>query len=46
MPRDKSPTKDAQAAKLSGELHESVDPEVSEWGNPIRVMFDDPRLNT
>jgi hypothetical protein len=42
MPRDKLPKKDAQAAKRSGELQGSVDPEVSEWGNPIRVMPDDP----
>ncbi len=46
MPRDKLPMKGAKAAKRSGELHRSVDPEVSEWGNPIRVMFDDPGLNT
>ena len=46
MPRDKLPMKDAQAAKRSGELHRSVDPEVSEWGNPIWVMPYDPHLNT
>ncbi len=46
MPRDKLPMKDAQAAKRSGELHESFDPEISEWGNPVRVMPGDPHLNT
>ena len=46
MPRDKLPKKDAIAAKRSGELHRSVDPEISEWGNPVGVMPDDPRLNT
>ena len=45
MPRDKSPKKDAQAAKRSGELHENVDPEISEWGNPAGVMPGDPYLN-
>jgi hypothetical protein len=38
MPRDKLPKKDAKAAKRSGELHRSVDPEISEWGNPGGVM--------
>lgn len=37
MPWDKTPKKDAIAAKRSGELHRSVDPEVSEWGNPAGV---------
>ena len=46
MPRDKLPKKDAIAAKLSGELHRSVDPDVSEWGNPALVMLCDPCLNT
>jgi hypothetical protein len=46
MPRDKLPMKDAQAAKRSGEVHKTVDPEVSEWGNPVRVMPGDPQLNT
>ena len=45
MPRDKLPKKDAIAAKRSGELHKSVDPEVSEWGNPAGVMSCDPCLN-
>jgi hypothetical protein len=45
MPRDKLPTKDAKAAKRSGELHRSVDPEISEWGNPARVMPGHPELN-
>ena len=42
MPRDKLPKKDALAAKRSGELHRSVDPEISEWGNPVRVMSGNP----
>ncbi len=46
MPRDKLPKKDAQAAKRLGELHESCDPRVSEWGNPAWVMPRDPHLNT
>ena len=46
MPRDKLPMKDVKATKLLGELHRSVDPSVSEWGNPIRVMSGDPQMNT
>ena len=46
MPRDKMPMKDAKAAKRSGELHRSVDPEIPEWRNPVRVMSSDPGLNT
>ena len=46
MPRDKLPKKDAKAAKCPGELHRSVDPGMSEWGNPVRVMSGDPHLNT
>jgi hypothetical protein len=42
MPRDKLPMKDVKATKLLGELHKSVDPCVSEWGNPMRVMSHDP----
>ena len=34
MPRDKIPKKDAQAAKRHGEVHRTVDPWISEWGNP------------
>jgi hypothetical protein len=30
---------------VPGELHASVDPGVSEWGNPSRVMSGDPHLN-
>ena len=44
MPRDKLPMKGAKAAKRSGELHKSLDPEVPEWGNPFRVMSDHPPL--
>lgn len=46
MPRDKLPKKDAQAAIRRGELHESDDPRISEWGNPARVMPRYPYLNT
>jgi hypothetical protein len=46
MPRDKLPTKDATAAIRSGELHKSVDPEISEWGNPAGVKLRHPGLNT
>jgi hypothetical protein len=46
MPRDKMPMKDAKAAKRPGELHRSVDPGVSEWRNPVRVMPGNPALNT
>ena len=45
MPRDKMPKKDAKAAIRPGELHRSVDPGVSEWRNPIRVMSGNPVLN-
>ena len=30
---------------VPGELHASVDPGESEWGNPSRVMSGDPHLN-
>jgi hypothetical protein len=46
MPRDKLPKKDVIATKLLGELHRSVDPSVSEWGNPTRVMSRDLQMNT
>ena len=46
MPRDRLPTKGAKAAKRSGELHRSVDPEIPEWRNPLGVMSRDPALNT
>jgi hypothetical protein len=29
--------KDALPAKSFGELEESIDPEISEWGNPVGV---------
>jgi hypothetical protein len=45
MPRDRLPTKGAKAAKRSGELHRSVDPEIPEWRNPVKVMLGDPYLN-
>ncbi len=34
MPRHFVPKKDVKAAKSSGELLKSVEPEISEWGNP------------
>lgn len=46
MPRDKLPMKDAKAAKRSDEVHRTVDPEMSEWGNPARVMSGHPSLNS
>ena len=42
MPRDKLPKKGAKAAKRSGELHRSVDPEIPEWRNPVGVMSSNP----
>jgi hypothetical protein len=33
-------------AKSHGELYASVDPWVSEWGNPAGVMACHPALNT
>jgi hypothetical protein len=35
-----------QAAKGLGEPRVGADPRMSEWGNPIRVIPDDPVLNT
>jgi hypothetical protein len=35
-----------QAAKGLGEPRVGNDPRMSEWGNPIRVIPDDPVLNT
>lgn len=46
MPRDKMPKKDAIAAKRPGELHRNVDPGISEWRNPARVMPGNLFLNT
>ena len=46
MPWHRKAMKDAQPAKSSGELEKSIDPEVSEWGNPLEVIFQYPRLNT
>jgi hypothetical protein len=46
MPSDNLPMKDAQAAKRRGELHESDDPRISEWGNPARVTSCHGHLNT
>ena len=45
MPRDKLPMKGAKAAKRSGELHRSVDPEIPEWRNPTRVVSCDFLMN-
>ena len=46
MPSDKLPKKDAQAAIRHGEVHETNDPWISEWGNPAGVMSRHPHLNT
>lgn len=35
MPWHQQAKKDAKPAKSSGELEKSIDPEVSEWGNPV-----------
>ena len=32
--------------KSSGELERSIDPEISEWGNPLELIFQDLSLNT
>ena len=32
--------------KASGEPQAGIDPEISEWGNPARVIPCDPILNT
>ena len=40
MPWHQQAMKDAQPAKSFGELDKSIDPEISEWGNPVRVMSD------
>ena len=45
MPWGKVPMKDAIAAILSRELQTSDDLEVSEWGNPARVMPGHPLVN-
>ena len=46
MPRDKLPMKDAQAAIRLGEVQETCDPSVSEWGNLVRVTPGGPLVNT
>lgn len=35
-----------QAAKGLGEPRVGTDPRISEWGNPVWVIPDDPALNT
>ena len=40
MPWYQQAMKDAKPAKSFGELEKSIDPEISEWGNPVRVMSD------
>lgn len=42
MPWHQQAKKDAKPAKSSGELEESIDPEVSEWGNPVEVILHYP----
>lgn len=46
MPRDMLPMKDVQATIRHGELQESDNPWISEWGNPAGVMPCHPLLNT
>ncbi len=41
MPRHRKAKKDAKPAKSSGEWDKHIDPEVSEWGNPMGVMSHD-----
>ena len=38
MPWHRKAMKDAIPAKSFGELEKSIDPEISEWGNPVGVM--------
>jgi len=38
--------KDAIPAISFGELEESDDPEISEWGNPVEVVFHYLYLNS
>lgn len=40
MPWHQQAMKDAKPAKSFGELEKSIDPEISEWGNPVSVMAD------
>jgi hypothetical protein len=37
MPWHQQAMKDAKPAKSSGELEKSIDPEDSEWGNPVEL---------
>jgi hypothetical protein len=39
MPWNQQAMKDAIPAKSLGELEESFDPGVSEWGNPVGVRY-------
>ena len=39
-------TKDVESCDKLREAAIGVDPEISEWGNPIRVIPDDLLLNT
>ena len=46
MPWHQKAKKDVIPAISFGELEESEDPEISEWGNPIEVIFYHLYLNT
>jgi hypothetical protein len=41
MPWHQQAKKDAKPAKSFGELEKSIDPEISEWGNPARLIAGD-----
>lgn len=38
MPWHQQAMKDAKPAKSFGELEKSIEPEISEWGNPMRQI--------
>ena len=46
MPRHQKAKKDAIPAIIFGELEKSVDPEVSEWGNPVGIITHHCNLNS
>ena len=46
IPRRQQPMKDAVNCEKPRGVVTDLDPRVSEWGNPARVMSGDGRLNT
>ena len=42
MPWHQQAMKDAKPAKSFGELEKSIDPEISEWGNPVGLIIHYP----